>query len=103
MELFPVYPEGEEYPPGIPHTPFYAGFGNRPNDAKAYRAVHIPPKRIFIINPRAEVRVEKGSYKSTYDTLAENIDMFFPSYSCSHRQDNHGYNHFEFWNPRPEP
>eukprot|EP00092_Neocalanus_flemingeri_P008276 GFUD01008922.1.p1 GENE.GFUD01008922.1~~GFUD01008922.1.p1 ORF type:complete len:834 (-),score=220.43 GFUD01008922.1:54-2555(-) len=32
-------------------NPFFAGYGNRPNDAFAYRAVGIPVSRIFTINP----------------------------------------------------
>ncbi|KAJ1494278.1 Lipin/Ned1/Smp2-domain-containing protein [Baffinella frigidus] len=32
-------------------SPFYAGFGNRPNDTISYRAVAIPDTRILIINP----------------------------------------------------
>merc|ERR1712025_1504279 len=32
-------------------NPFFAGYGNRPNDAYAYRAVGIPVSRIFTINP----------------------------------------------------
>ena len=33
-------------------NPFYAGFGNRDTDELSYRAVKVPPARIFIINPR---------------------------------------------------
>jgi len=33
-------------------NPFYAGFGNRDTDEISYRAVSVPPARIFIINPK---------------------------------------------------
>jgi phosphatidate phosphatase LPIN len=33
-------------------NPFYAGFGNRDTDEISYRAVNVPPARIFIINPK---------------------------------------------------
>jgi phosphatidate phosphatase LPIN len=39
-------------------NPFFAGYGNRPNDAYAYRAVGIPVSRIFTINPAGELRHE---------------------------------------------
>ena len=32
-------------------SPFYAGFGNRINDVRAYSALGIPPWRIFTVNP----------------------------------------------------
>ena len=37
---------------------FFAGYGNRANDAYAYRAVGIPVSRIFTINPAGELRHE---------------------------------------------
>jgi len=39
-------------------NPFFAGYGNRPNDAFAYRAVGIPVSRIFTINPAGELKHE---------------------------------------------
>ena len=39
-------------------NPFFAGYGNRANDAYAYRAVGIPVSRIFTINPAGELRHE---------------------------------------------
>ncbi|KAJ0068983.1 hypothetical protein NL108_015763, partial [Boleophthalmus pectinirostris] len=43
-----------------PHRePFYAAFGNRTNDAFAYKAVGIPETRIFTVNPRGELIQEK--------------------------------------------
>ena len=39
-------------------NPFFAGYGNRPNDAYAYRAVGIPVSRIFTINPAGKLKHE---------------------------------------------
>ena len=39
-------------------NPFFAGYGNRPNDAYAYRAVGIPISRIFTINPTGKLKHE---------------------------------------------
>ena len=39
-------------------NPFFAGYGNRSNDAYAYRAVGIPVSRIFTINPAGELKHE---------------------------------------------
>ena len=38
-------------------NPFYAGFGNRDTDEISYRAVSVPPARIFIINPKVQTCV----------------------------------------------
>ncbi|GFH31810.1 LNS2 domain-containing protein [Haematococcus lacustris] len=37
-------------------NPFYAGFGNRDTDEISYREVGVPLGRIFIINPKGELR-----------------------------------------------
>ena len=37
-------------------NPFYAGFGNRNTDEISYKAVGVPVSRIFIINPKGELR-----------------------------------------------
>lgn len=39
-------------------NPFYAGFGNRVTDAKSYRAVEIPPTRIYSISSSGEVKMD---------------------------------------------
>ena len=36
--------------------PFYAGFGNRDTDAISYRANSVSLGKIFIINPKGEVK-----------------------------------------------
>ncbi|NWX31729.1 LPIN3 phosphatase, partial [Notiomystis cincta] len=46
--------------------PFYAGFGNRPNDVYAYKQVGLPECRIFTVNPKGELIQELSkSQKST--------------------------------------
>ncbi|KAJ5247092.1 hypothetical protein N7468_002075 [Penicillium chermesinum] len=65
-------------------NPFYAGFGNRLTDALSYRSVNVPSTRIFTINSNAEVSLDLLSlnkYKSSYVTMQELIDHFFPSVS----------------------
>merc|ERR1712079_852526 len=49
-------------------NPFFAGYGNRPNDAYAYRAVGIPVSRIFTINPAGELRHElTQNFQTSFD------------------------------------
>ncbi|NWX56804.1 LPIN3 phosphatase, partial [Promerops cafer] len=46
--------------------PFYAGFGNRPNDVYAYKQVGLPESRIFTVNPKGELIQELSkNQKST--------------------------------------
>ncbi|KAJ8336475.1 hypothetical protein SKAU_G00376950 [Synaphobranchus kaupii] len=63
-----------------PNTqPFYAAFGNRPNDAFAYRQVGVPVCRIFTINPKGELTQEQSrGNKSSYSRLSELVDHVFP-------------------------
>ncbi|KAG2451546.1 hypothetical protein HYH02_004144 [Chlamydomonas schloesseri] len=42
-------------------NPFYGGFGNRDTDEISYKEVGMQPNRIFIINPRGELRQPAGS------------------------------------------
>ncbi|XP_075384856.1 phosphatidate phosphatase LPIN3 [Tenrec ecaudatus] len=59
--------------------PFYAAFGNRPNDVFAYRQVGLPESRIFTVNPRGELTQEfTRSLKSTYERLGEVVELLFP-------------------------
>ncbi|XP_051984829.1 phosphatidate phosphatase LPIN2-like [Xyrauchen texanus] len=59
--------------------PFYAAFGNRTNDAFAYKEVGVPLYRIFTVNPKGELIQEqaKGN-KSSYSRLSELVDHVFP-------------------------
>uniref|UniRef100_A0A6J0TPH5 phosphatidate phosphatase n=1 Tax=Pogona vitticeps TaxID=103695 RepID=A0A6J0TPH5_9SAUR len=59
--------------------PFYAAFGNRPNDVYAYMKVGVPVCRIFTVNPKGELIQEqtKGN-KSSYCRLSELVEHVFP-------------------------
>eukprot|EP00092_Neocalanus_flemingeri_P029079 GFUD01031566.1.p1 GENE.GFUD01031566.1~~GFUD01031566.1.p1 ORF type:complete len:914 (+),score=294.80 GFUD01031566.1:301-3042(+) len=61
-------------------NPFFAGYGNRPNDAYAYRAVGIPVSRIFTINPAGELRHElTQNYQTSYTEQDSMVDLVFPT------------------------
>ncbi|XP_052027109.1 phosphatidate phosphatase LPIN2-like [Apodemus sylvaticus] len=59
--------------------PFFAAFGNRPNDVYAYTQVGVPDCRIFTVNPKGELIQErtKGN-KSSYHRLSELVEHMFP-------------------------
>ncbi|KAM9296511.1 phosphatidate phosphatase LPIN3 [Gastrophryne carolinensis] len=60
-------------------NPFYAAFGNRPNDVLAYREVGVPESRIFTINPRGELTQDLNSgFKSSYSALRDLVNVMFP-------------------------
>uniref|UniRef100_A0A8C1KTV9 phosphatidate phosphatase n=1 Tax=Cyprinus carpio TaxID=7962 RepID=A0A8C1KTV9_CYPCA len=80
--------------------PFYAAFGNRTNDAYAYKEVGVPETHIFTVNPRGELIQEKTKgNKSSYSHLSELVDHVFPflckdpasSFDCPE------FSHFSFW------
>ncbi|XP_011617527.2 phosphatidate phosphatase LPIN3 isoform X2 [Takifugu rubripes] len=59
--------------------PFYAAFGNRTNDAYAYKQVGVSDTRLFTVNPRGELIQEKTkANKSSYSHLSELVEHFFP-------------------------
>ncbi|NWU21997.1 LPIN3 phosphatase, partial [Dyaphorophyia castanea] len=59
--------------------PFYAGFGNRPNDVYAYKQVGLPESRIFTVNPNGELIQELAkNQKSTFERLSELVEVLFP-------------------------
>ncbi|KAH7730715.1 lipinN-terminal conserved region family protein [Aphelenchoides avenae] len=61
-------------------TPFYAGFGNRETDSKAYTAVNIRKDRILLINPAGHLRsASTRGYISSYSSIAmDAVDYLFP-------------------------
>ncbi|KAJ8378858.1 hypothetical protein AAFF_G00233600 [Aldrovandia affinis] len=63
-----------------PNTqPFYAAFGNRTNDAFAYRQVGVPVCRIFTVNPKGELTQEQSrGNKSSYSRLSKLVEHVFP-------------------------
>ncbi|GES59379.1 nuclear elongation and deformation protein 1 [Aspergillus terreus] len=85
-------------------NPFYAGFGNRLTDALSYRSVNIPSTRIFTINSNAEVSLDLLSlnkYKSSYVTMGELLDHFFPPTSLLVQAGGEEYTDFTYWREPP--
>ncbi|XP_038602767.1 phosphatidate phosphatase LPIN2 isoform X2 [Tachyglossus aculeatus] len=74
--------------------PFYAAFGNRPNDVFAYTQVGVPDCRIFTVNPKGELIQErtKGN-KSSYHRLSELVEHVFP---LLHKEQNSAFAYPEF-------
>nr|XP_008015391.1 phosphatidate phosphatase LPIN3 isoform X1 [Chlorocebus sabaeus]XP_008015398.1 phosphatidate phosphatase LPIN3 isoform X1 [Chlorocebus sabaeus] len=85
----------------LPHgEPFYAAFGNRPNDVFAYRQVGLPESRIFTVNPRGELIQElMKNHKSTYERLGEVVELLFPPVARGPSTDltNPEYSNFCYW------
>uniref|UniRef100_A0A8D2DK48 phosphatidate phosphatase n=1 Tax=Sciurus vulgaris TaxID=55149 RepID=A0A8D2DK48_SCIVU len=85
----------------LPHgQPFYAAFGNRPNDVFAYRQVGLPDSRIFTVNPRGELIQElMKNHKSTYERLSEVVELLFPPVARGDRADlaKPEYSSFCYW------
>ncbi|KAM7006045.1 phosphatidate phosphatase LPIN2 [Tautogolabrus adspersus] len=88
--------------------PFYAAFGNRTNDAYAYKQVGVPDTRLFTVNPKGELIQEKTKgNKSSYSHLSELVEHFFPMLSVegskSFSLDWPEYSSFSYWKePLPE-
>jgi len=85
-------------------NPFYAGFGNRLTDALSYRSVNIPSTRIFTINSNTEVSLDLLSlnkYKSSYVTMQELLDHFFPPTSLLVQSGGEEYTDFTYWRDTP--
>jgi len=61
-------------------TPYFAGYGNRPNDITAYQAVGIPRSRIFIINKSGNLKPGQVCHNlhTSYKTQSSLVDLFFP-------------------------
>jgi len=85
-------------------NPFYAGFGNRLTDALSYRSVNIPSTRIFTINSNAEVSLDLltlNKYKSSYVTMREVVDHFFPPVGLLVTGGGEEYTDFNYWRDAP--
>ena len=81
-------------------TAFYAGFGNRLNDALSYRSVSIPPTRIFTINSNAEVSLHLltlNKYRTSYVTMREIVDQYFPPVGMLIKEGGEEYTDFSYW------
>ena len=89
---------------GQKKSPFYAGFGNRLTDALSYRSVNIPSTRIFTINSNAEVSLDLltlNKYKSSYVTMREVVDHFFPPIGLLVTGGGEEFTDFNYWRETP--
>jgi len=80
-------------------NPFFAGYGNRPNDAYAYRAVGIPISRIFTINPAGKLKHElTQNFTSSYIEQDSMVDLMFPSFDGDDTDfKSQEYSSFGYW------
>ncbi|XP_012943748.1 phosphatidate phosphatase LPIN3-like isoform X2 [Aplysia californica] len=82
----------------FPSSPFYAGFGNKVNDAIAYRELSIPNFRIFTINPQGQLRHDLSlTFLSSYSGMSDIVDHFFPSLDQVDRGTSLEYNPVNYW------
>ncbi|XP_050213038.1 uncharacterized protein LOC126664601 isoform X2 [Mercurialis annua] len=79
-------------------NPFYAGFGNRDTDEISYLKVGIPKGKIFIINPKGEVAVNRLVDTRSYTSLHALVHGMFPAMSSTEQED---YNSWNFWKLSP--
>ncbi|CAL0327074.1 unnamed protein product [Lupinus luteus] len=79
-------------------SPFYAGFGNRDTDEISYLKVGIPLGKIFIINPKGEVVVNRLVDTKSYTSLHALVNGMFPPTSSSEQED---FNSWNYWKLPP--
>ncbi|GAB4852128.1 hypothetical protein Ancab_016318 [Ancistrocladus abbreviatus] len=77
--------------------PFYAGFGNRDTDEISYLKVGIPKGKIFIINPKGQIAVNRRLDNRSYTSLHTLVHDMFPA--TSYQQED--YNSWNFWKLPP--
>jgi phosphatidate phosphatase LPIN len=56
-------------------NPFFAAFGNKPNDLHAYQTIGLSPENIFIIN---ELGFINSSVDLSYAKMLSQINSYFP-------------------------
>ncbi|KAK1555703.1 hypothetical protein Q3G72_030206 [Acer saccharum] len=79
-------------------NPFYAGFGNRDTDEISYLKVGIPRGKIFTINPKGEIAVNRRNDTKSYSSLHVLVHGMFPPTTSSEQED---YNTWNFWRLPP--
>ncbi|GMI96739.1 hypothetical protein HRI_003343200 [Hibiscus trionum] len=79
-------------------NPFYAGFGNRDTDEISYVKVGISRGKIFIINPKGEVAVNRRVDTKSYSSLHALVHGMFPPTTSSEQED---FNSWNFWKLPP--
>ncbi|KAF8410051.1 hypothetical protein HHK36_002571 [Tetracentron sinense] len=84
------------FPPDC--NPFYAGFGNRDTDEISYLKVGIPKGKIFIINPKGEVVVNRRVDTKSYTSLHALVNGMFPPMSSAEQVSSATLEDFNSWN-----
>lgn len=79
-------------------NPFYAGFGNRDTDEFSYLKVGIPRGKIFTINPRGEIVVNRHVHTKSYTSLHSLVHGMFPTMTSFEQED---YNSWNYWKLPP--
>nr|GMD16727.1 phosphatidate phosphatase PAH2-like isoform X1 [Ipomoea batatas]GMD42836.1 phosphatidate phosphatase PAH2-like isoform X1 [Ipomoea batatas] len=86
------------FPPD--RNPFYAGFGNRDTDEISYLKVGIPKGKIFIINPKGEIVMNRHiTNTKSYTSLQALVSGMFPDFTSSEQQED--FNSWNFWKLPP--
>eukprot|EP00092_Neocalanus_flemingeri_P027613 GFUD01029962.1.p1 GENE.GFUD01029962.1~~GFUD01029962.1.p1 ORF type:complete len:431 (+),score=114.30 GFUD01029962.1:760-2052(+) len=85
-------------------TPYFAGYGNRPNDVTAYQAVGIPRSRIFIINKTGNLKGQVcQNVQTSYKNQCALVDLFFPPVERLEPQLEDETSSFHYWkDPLPD-
>ena len=82
--------------PDSDENPFFAGFGNKDNDALAYSSIGIKKNRVYVINPKGDIYQFNSSKIWTYSGLNEHVDEMFPPIHSSNI-DHEYYNDHLYW------
>ncbi|KAJ5067339.1 lipin [Anaeramoeba ignava] len=61
----------------FPSSAFYAGFGNRESDTKAYQSIEISDSRIFIISDKGNFELPETQKKIKYFGFIDYVDLLF--------------------------
>lgn len=78
--------------------PFYAGFGNRHTDEISYLKVGIPKGKIFTINPKGQIVVNRHIDTKSYTSLHSLVTAMFPAIFSCEQED---FNLWNFWRLPP--
>lgn len=85
--------------PDKPRNPFYAGFGNRANDALAYTSIGIEKNKVFITNPKGEIYQFDSGKITSYPKINDSINEKFPPIDPEQSND-FNYNDASYWNSK---
>lgn len=78
-------------------NPFYAGFGNRDTDEISYLKVGIPIGKIFIINPKGEIVVNRSLDTKSYTSLHALVNGMFPPTNSTNSSEQEDFNTWNYW------